>query len=174
MLYKNPKPKHSKPTKQNQNNIWKYIRKGSQNHNIFREKKWKDKITNLDFNKIWKNTYFLYSQPHTKDLPFIFLHYVIETNNFVYKISRDKTGLTPNWEHCHNVEDNIHLFTACSRIKKIWRYLQPTHKKLTKRQYTPQQHVLTLSVNNLNFKNKKLMLTLTQIPCTKYGHLEPL
>ena len=43
------------------------LEKGSQNHNIFREKKWKDKITNLDFNKIWKNTYFSNSQPHTKN-----------------------------------------------------------------------------------------------------------
>ena len=98
------------------------LEKGSQNHNIFREKKWKDKITNLDFNKIWKNTYFSNSQPHTKNdfFFFKFLNYTIKTNNFIYKISRDGTGLRPNCEHCHNVEDNIHLFTACSRIKKMW------------------------------------------------------
>ena len=48
------------------------LEKGSQNHNIFGEKKWKDKIINLDSNNTWKNTYFSYSQPHTKDLLFKF------------------------------------------------------------------------------------------------------
>ena len=48
-------------------------------------------------------------------------------------------------------------------------YLQ---KKIPKRQYTPQQHILTLSAKNLNSKNKTLILTLTQISCTKYVHLE--
>ena len=38
--------------------------------------------------------------------------------------------------------------------------LQQTNKKNT---YTPQEHILTLSSNNLNPKNKKLVLTLTQI-----------
>ena len=44
------------------------------------------------------------------------------------------------------------------RVKKNWEYFQPTYEKLTK-----QQHTFTLSANNLNSKNKKLILTLTQL-----------
>ena len=47
--------------------------------------------------------------------------------------------------------------------QKNWQYFQPTYKKFKKRQHTPQQHIFTLSTSNLNFKNKKLILTLTQL-----------
>ena len=56
--------------------------KCSQDHIIYGEQKWKEK-TNLDFTKIWKNTCFSYSQPHTKDLLYKLLHYAIKTNNFI-------------------------------------------------------------------------------------------
>ena len=65
-------------------------------------------------------------------------------------ISSDKTGITPLCDYCHKLEDNIHLFTTCNIIKKIWIHFQPTYKKLTKRKYTPQQHIFTLSANNLD------------------------
>ena len=88
------------------------IEKDSQNDNIFGGKKWKERITNFNFNQIWKNTYFSHSHTYAKDLLFKFVHHAIKTNNFIYKISRDKAGLTPNCEHCHDVKDNIHLFTT--------------------------------------------------------------
>ena len=92
-----------------------------------------------------------------------FLHYATKTNKFVFTISRDKTGLTPTCDYCNIKEDNIHLFTTSTQAKKIWQYFQSTYEKLTKQQYTPQQHIFTLSANNLNSKNKKLMLVLTQL-----------
>ena len=112
---------------------------------------------------IWTNTYFSYTQPYAKDLLYKFLQYATKTNKFVFTISRDKTGLTPTCDYCNIKEDNIHLFTTCTRVKKIWKYFQPTYEKLTKQQYTPQQHMFTLSAINLNSKNKKLILTLTQL-----------
>ena len=56
------------PTLQNKTKIiYKIIlEKGSQNHNVFGERKWKDKISNIDFNKIWTYTYFSYSQPYAR------------------------------------------------------------------------------------------------------------
>ena len=136
------------------------LEKDSENHNVYGEKKWKDEIKNLDFKKIWTNTYFSYTQQHAKDLLYKFLHYVVKTNNFIFSISRNKTGLTFTCDHWHIKEDNIHLFTTCARVNKIWK---PTYEKLTKRQHTSQQHTFTLSANNLNSKNKKLILTLTQL-----------
>ena len=110
-----------------------------------------------------KNTYTSYSKPHTKDLLFKFIYHATKTNSYIYKISRDKTGTTSLCDYCRNLEDNIHLFTTCNKIKKIWTHFQPTYKKLAKRQYTLQQHIFTLSTNNLDTKNKKLTVTLTQI-----------
>ena len=85
------------------------LEKGSQNHTISGEKKWKEKITNIEFNKIWKNTYLSYSKPYTKDLLFKILHYATQTNNYVYRISRNKTDIKPYCDYCNLVEDNIHL-----------------------------------------------------------------
>ena len=48
-------------------------------------------------------------------------------------------------------------------MRKIWTYLQPYCRQLTKRNHTPQQHLLTLTSNNINSKTKKLILTLTNI-----------
>ena len=42
------------------------VEKGSENHTINGEKKWKEKLINLDFTKIWKNTFFSYSKPKEK------------------------------------------------------------------------------------------------------------
>ena len=141
LLYQNPKSKHSKSAKQTENNIWKYIRKRLPKSQRIRRRKWKYKITTLDFNKIWINTYFSYNQSYAKDLLYKFLHYAIKRNNFVFNISRDKTDLSPNCDHCQMTEDNIHLFTTCNRVKKIWTYFQPTYKKLSKmKTYTPTTH----------------------------------
>lgn len=52
------------------------LQKGSQDHTIFGERQWKDKITHLNFDKIWKNAYTSYSKPYTKDLLFKFLHHL--------------------------------------------------------------------------------------------------
>ena len=48
------------------------LEKGSENLNVYGEKKWKDEIKYLNFKKIWTNTYFSYTQPHAKDLLYKF------------------------------------------------------------------------------------------------------
>ena len=84
-------------------------------------------------------------------------------NSYIYKNRGDKIDLNPSCKHCNKTEDNLRLFTTCNRAQKIWSYFQKTYHKLSKQQYTPRQHILTLSSNNTNPKNKKLILTLTQI-----------
>ena len=116
------------------------LQKGSQNHIIFGETQWKNKIINNDFSKIWKNTYYTYSQTHTKDLRYKLLHYATKTNNYICKISRDKTNLNPYCNYCHRIENNLHLFTTCSRIKDIWKYFQPIYNKLTEK-HTHHKHI---------------------------------
>ena len=69
----------------------------------------------------------------------------------------------PNCDYCGLPEDNLHLFTKCSRIQKIWTQYQPMLTKLIGKTYTPTQHLLTLNVKNVNKETKKLTLTIIQI-----------
>ena len=155
----NPKICLQTKTREIYNNI---LENGSKKHDIFGEKKWKEKIFTLDFSKIWKNTYFSFCQPQTKDLHYKFLHYAIKTNKNIFQTSRDKTDISPNCNYCNNREDKIHLFITCNRIRKIWTHFQPYYKKLTRRNYNPQQYIFTLTANT-NSKTKKLTIALTQI-----------
>ena len=155
----NPKIYLQTKTREIYNNI---LENGSKKHNIFGEKKWKEKIFTLDFSKTWKNTYFSFCQPQTKDLHYKFLHYAIKTNKNIFQTSRDKTDISSNCNYCNNREDKIHLFITCNRIRKIWTHFQPYYKKLTRRNYTPQQYIFTLTANT-NSKTKKLTIALTQI-----------
>ena len=49
----------------------------------------------------------------------------------------------------------------------MWKNFQPTYEKLTKQQYIPQQHIFTLSANNLNSKNKKINTNTNTINYTR-------
>ena len=71
--------------------------------------------------------------------------------------------INPTCKYCHNIENNIHLFTECPRINKVWTQYQTILTKLIEKHYNPQQHLLTLSVDNLNKHTTKLILTIVQI-----------
>ena len=51
-------------------------------------------------------------------------------------------------------------FTKCQRI---WTHYQPILTKLAGKNYNPQEHLLTLSVSNVNNHTIKLTLTIIQI-----------
>ena len=67
------------------------------------------------------------------------------------------SDINPNCNYCNQIENNIHLFTKCPRINKVWTHYQPI------KQYQPQQHLLTISVKNQHKHITKLMLTIIQI-----------
>ena len=52
----------------------KVIQEGSKHHTIAGETQWKNKITNINFQKIWKNTFTSYAPPPSKDLHYRLLH----------------------------------------------------------------------------------------------------
>ena len=69
----------------------------------------------------------------------------------------------PYCDYCGLIEDNLHLFTKCSRIKKIWTHYQPKLTKLIGKTDTPQQRLLTLNLENKNKSTRKLTLITIQI-----------
>ena len=84
----------------------------------------------------------------------------------MHKCSNDNN---PNCDHCGLKEDNLHSFTKCSRIQKIWAHYQTILTKLIGKIYTPQQHLLTLNVTNTNKRIRKLTLTRIQIILFEIG-----
>ena len=105
-------------------NIYKEIlQHGSKQHRVAGETLWKKLIPNLDFKKIWKNTYISYAEPFCEDLHFKILHYSTKTNEYMHKCTHD---IKPNCDYCKQVESNIHLFPTCPRINQIWTNYQPT------------------------------------------------
>ena len=138
----------------------KIIQAGSKQHKIAAETLWKKHLPKVDFQQIWKNTYISYAQLFCTDLQYRLLQYSTKTNEYMHKCTKD---INPKCDQCGYAEDNIHLFTKCPRIKKIWTHYQPSLTKLTGKNYNPQQHLLTLSVTNLHKHATKLTLTIIQI-----------
>ena len=132
----------------------KIIQEGSKQHKISGENLWKKLLPKLVFHQIWKNTYI------TTDLHHRLLHYSTKTSEYINKCTKD---INPKCNYCQNVENNIHLFTECPRIDKIWADYQPHLTKLTGQKNSPHQHLLTLSVNKHNKHTTKLTLTIVQI-----------
>ena len=61
-------------------------------------------------------------------------------------------------------EDNTHLFTKCTRIKRLsTHYYEPILTKLAEKTNTPQEHLSMLNVKNSPKHTTKLTLTIIQI-----------
>ena len=100
-----------------QNIIQQHIKQ----YKIAGETQWKNHIPNINFEKIWKNTYKSYGQAFTKDLHYRLLHYTTKTNKYMRKCSRD---INPQCDYCGQPEDNLYLFIQCTRIRNIWKQYQ--------------------------------------------------
>ena len=138
----------------------KLTEEGSKQHSITAETQWKKHITNADFTNSFKNknTFCSYGQPFIHDLHDTLLHYFTKTNDYIHKCSKENN---PNCEHCGLKEDNLQLFTKCTRIQKIWEHFQPYLTKLTGKTYTPQQHLRTGNIKKISSNTRKLILTIT-------------
>ena len=68
----------------------------------------------------------------------------------MHKCSKDNN---PNCNHFELTEDNLHLFTKCLRIQKIWAHHQTIFTKMIGKIYTLQKHLLTLNVTKTNEKS---------------------
>ena len=77
-----------------QNIIQQHIKQ----YKIAGETQWKNHIPNINFEKIWKNTYKSYGQAFTKDLHYRLLHYSTKTNKYMHKCSRDINPQCDCWD----------------------------------------------------------------------------
>ena len=134
------------------------LQQHTKQYKIAGETQWKNHIPNIIFQKNWKNL--SYGQAFTKDLHYRLLHYLTKANKYIHKCSRD---IKPQCDYCEHMEDNLHLFIQCTRIKNIWKHYQKIQTKFTGQNCTPQQHLFTINTSNTNKNTTKLRTTIIQI-----------
>ena len=116
---------------------------------------WNQYLTQIQWDPIWKNTFYSYNWPENNNILYYLLHYATKTNDQIYRWTNQKHLKTPKCKLCEKTENINHLFIHCKRNKKIWNHFQKYYTKLTKKEYTPLQHILTQSTISLppNTKN---------------------
>ena len=73
-------------------------------------------LLNINWKTTWKNLYFKYVNIHVRDIVFKFLHNIITTKSRLFQIKRSDSPLC---SLCNVVEDRIHMFVECRKIKRF-------------------------------------------------------
>ena len=131
------------------------------NYLIIGQSIWNRYLTQNPWNQLWKNTFYSYSWPENNNIFYFLLHNATRTNDHMYRWTNQKHLKSPKCKLCEKTENINHLYLECKRNKTIWNHFQKYYKNLTKKEYTPLQHILTISALSLPPKTKKLVLTLT-------------
>ena len=118
-------------------------------------------MSQIPWNTIWKNAFFSYTWPENNNTLYILLHYATRTNDHIFRWTNQKHLKNPTCKYCKNIENIKHLFVECKRNRKIWTHFQKYYQKLTYKDYTPLQHILSISAILIPSNTKKLILTLT-------------
>ena len=128
---------------------------GCKEHTIFGEILWKNKIFNIYFAKIWKYTYHSFCLPHHTYLHYKILHYAIKTHMNTHINVVEIKPISPYCGFCNITEAILHLLINCTTIKTIWTCYHSYYQKINK-QFTPYQHILTISSNGKDKQTKRL------------------
>ena len=108
-----------------------------------------------------KNTFYSYNWPENNNIIYTLLHYAIRTNDHIFRWINQKYLKSPICKLCKKTENIKHLFIDCKRNKKIWTHFQQYENNLILKEYTPLQHMLTISAKTIPPKIRKLVTTLT-------------
>ena len=108
--------------------------------------------------QLWKNIFYSYNWPENNNILYKPFHFATRTNDQIYRWTNQKHLKSPNCKLCGKKEDIYHLYIDCKRNKNIWNHFQKYYKNLIQKEYTPLQHILTVSALSLPPKTKKLAL----------------
>ena len=149
-------------TQRNSKTIYQEIIKNEYDkYNIIGQSIWDQYMLQNPWNVIWKNTFYSYAWPENNNILYMLLHYATRTNEDIYRWTNQKHLKFPKCKLCEKIENIKHLYIDCKRNKEIWTHFQKYYKNLIQKEYTPMQHILTVSAISLPSKTRKLVLTLT-------------
>ena len=131
-----------------------------QKYTILGQKIW-NQYSHNEWKQIWNNTFFSYCWPENNNILYIVLHYSTRTNDHIYRWTNQKHLKNPNCKLCNKEEDIIHHYIFCKRNKRIWKHFQRYYHKLTQKDYTALEHILTHFASSLLSKTNKLFLMIT-------------
>lgn len=139
---------------QNVKQIYQHImKKENTNYNTIGQSIWNQYLKKIPWEKVWKNTFMSYCFPENNNILYKLLHFATRTNEYVYRWANQKHLKTPLCTYCKKPENIIHLFIESKKVQKIWKFFEKVFNKLNPINYTPIEHLLTLSANDLP-KNK--------------------
>lgn len=75
---------------QNNSKVICIIQNEYNNDLITEQSIWNQYLTQIPWNQLWKNTFYLYSWPENKNLLYFLLHYATRTNDHMYRWTTKK------------------------------------------------------------------------------------
>ena len=75
-----------------------------------------ESLLNVKWKTIWKNLNYKYVNIHVRDIVFKFLHNILTTKNRLFQIKRSDSPLC---SLCNVVEDKVHMFIECRKVKYV-------------------------------------------------------
>ena len=132
-------------------------------------------LLNINWKITWKNLYFKYVNIHVRDIVFKFLHNIITTKSRLFQIKRSDSPLC---SLCNVVEDKVHMFVKCRKVKEVLCYFKEILFKLCKLKKNDIVNILHLDFNAKEKEsNTAVILTTTYIGCiwinrAKVNHIE--
>ena len=80
-----------------------------------------ESLLNVNWKTTWKNLNYKYVNIHVRDIVFKFLHNILTTKNRLFQIKRNDSPLC---SLCNVVEDKVHMFIECRKVKDVLQYFK--------------------------------------------------
>ena len=89
-----------------------------QNETVKAQEKWREMFENLDWKHIYRSTFTSTIDSKLRSFQYKYLMRIVPTNEYLHRCKLVSSSLC---ELCDmNVEDQKHLFWACTRIQEFW------------------------------------------------------
>ena len=121
----------------------------------------------ITWERAWKNMNFKYVNVNERDIIFKFLHNILTTKNRLFQIKKINSPLCPL---CNSIENQIHLFVECKKVKNVLLYFKDLLNKIC----SIKNHNI-INILHLNFKankrqcNTAILLTTAYMGCIWYN-----
>ena len=133
-------------------------------------KKWNSILKReINWKSLSKYNFKSYAYAPTQNIFYKIQHRAIKANSILASWSRNKDDRTNRCKNCGKIEDIPHIFAHCSQAKEVWQIYENIFKKLVPNQdFSPENCMLAININNLSTPNLTKLLNLTLINYITY------
>jgi exonuclease III len=110
----------------------------------------------LDWDLVWRRLGSPVLSSLGRDVMFVIIHDIYPNKDRLFRLNQHPTGNCPSCRGCG--EDNLHLFTNCSRTRLCWVYLRALIEKITRVLVWDDLGLLMLSFPETQHENGLIFL----------------